>query len=87
MLPVLVRGWGVLGGKKRFWLLFDAACLCVCVWGVGHAIGFTFNTCCVGVFVPRSVQSYLCVVGCCVGGLFVNCIVVVSIFLFCGFVV
>ena len=54
------------------------------VW-LGHAVGFTFNTCVVGV-VPPCDCSAVWWGGCVVGGLFVNCIVVVSIFsvfLFC----
>ena len=48
----------------------------------GHAVGFTVNTC--GRVWPASLGAFgfwgLC------GGLFVICIVVVSILLFCGFV-
>ena len=66
---------------------------CLCGVGVGrgeHAVGFTLST--------VRATGWWCVVvggltgvpGCSgcggVGGLFVNCIVVVSIFLFCGFV-
>ena len=93
------RACRLLGGGCVWWgAHFFAGC---CAWWVGacvgwvsvrgeHAVGFTLST--------VRATGWWCVVvggltgvpGCSgcggVGGLVVNCVVVVSIFLFCGFV-